>query len=743
MPALQGDMYAVVFTLLGTAMLVPSAPVTGSCPKLCECLVLDGEKTVNCERLHFVAIPFGFPNDTVKIMFKKNDIVELSATHTFPLLPVLRTLKMDSGELRKLGPGAFKNLPALETLTLSSNKIETLDSAAFRGATKLSHLDMRMNNIEELPHSAFNGLHLKRLLLNTNKINVLNEGTFVEANIFTLNISGNALSRIPSGILQPLKGALKTFTLEDNQKALAFDKTVFTGFNLTVLSVVGSQVTDLAFLEYLTTEQLDLSNNQFSVSSLDFRRYSLLRTLSKFSLTHSSIDKCPPEMFSNFAGLKELDLSWNKLTRLPAGLAQASPHLENLRVDYNRLRSMSVEELQPYVDIGLNTLSFQGNKLQYIDPAIGPLLARITFVETAGNPWHCNCQMRWYREWLPTKPSVGHGDACFTPEFSYMLHLYPKDFVCTPPTFAGVTGNVTLSEGEDLFLSCAAKSDPAPEVKWVAPSGESITVAPSSNRTHYRTTAMWSLKGVRRGQSGWYTCSASNLEGNVTRTVCVCVGASTGGDGTCCSKGKDTTTTGTTTTPTTTTPTTTTLTTTTTTPTTTSTTIMIPTTTNTPTTIQPLSTTATQDTMTTVIIKPTSQQPTMTPHATTTAPVLVLTTATPTRVITTTTSQTITSQTNAATPITSSAANTQPPMTTNATYVAQTTTIKQTSRDPDPAVQHKSADGGTIAMAVMFAPCLHTYGHCLGVRLSATAEAARPVPNTRHYLEFSQPTLQR
>ena len=488
MPALQGDMYTVALTLLATAMLVASAPVTSSCPKSCECLILEEGKTVYCERQHFVEIPFGFPDDTVKIMFKNNDIVELSATHTFPLLPLLRILEMDDGQLTSLGPGAFDNLPALETLTMSANKIKTVESGAFRGLT----------------------------------------------NLITLDLSGNALSRLPAESLQPLRTSLKTLTLDGNENALDIDTQVFAGLSLTTLSLANSLSNDLSFLEYVTAAKLDLSENQFPVSSLDFRRYSSLRTVSKFSLSRASIDICPPEMFSNFAGLKELDLSWNKLTRLPAGLAQASPHLENLLVDYNRLSSISVDDLQPYVDMGLKMLSFEGNKLQYIDSALGPLLGRITYIQTAGNPWHCNCQMRWYFEWLLTQPGVGYWDHCMSPQYSYIWNLQSKDFVCTPPTFVGVTGNVTLSEGEDLFLSCAAKSDPPPEVKWVAPSGESITIAPSSNRAHYRTTATWSLKGVRRGQSGWYTCSASNLEGNVTRTVCVCVGASTGGDGTCC-----------------------------------------------------------------------------------------------------------------------------------------------------------------------------------------------------------------
>lgn len=90
------------------------------------------------------------------------------------------------------------------------------------------------------------------------------------------------------------------------------------------------------------------------------------------------------------------------------------------------------------------------------------------------------------------------------------------DFVCRAPRILSMTPNLVANETSRVMLSCLAEGDPAPEVVWRSPTNDWIGLNPPLDRRRTRTPAFWELRHVRIGQSGWYSCEATNLVGSRT-----------------------------------------------------------------------------------------------------------------------------------------------------------------------------------------------------------------------------------
>ncbi|XP_042305417.1 malignant fibrous histiocytoma-amplified sequence 1 isoform X2 [Sceloporus undulatus] len=161
----------------------------------------------------------------------------------------------------------------------------------------------------------------------------------------TLNLSGRGLEELPEGLCVALGPSLRVLSLRRNR-----------------LSGLPS-ASSLRHLAHLA--ELDLSHNR--VRSLEGRALGLLGALRKLNLSHNHLGGPPegtvgtlPEGLGALWHLEELDLSFNRLSRLPREALAGLRCLRALDVDHNRLPAFPSGVLE----LGaLEELDCSGNRL--------------------------------------------------------------------------------------------------------------------------------------------------------------------------------------------------------------------------------------------------------------------------------------------------------------------------------------------------------------------------------------------
>ena len=94
-------------------------------------------------------------------------------------LAAIRTLDLNSRDIKALKAGDFSGLTALKTLYLHGNRLSTLDADIFSGLTALKALYLHRNQLSTLNAGIFANLTaLETLYLNRNQLSALNAGIF-------------------------------------------------------------------------------------------------------------------------------------------------------------------------------------------------------------------------------------------------------------------------------------------------------------------------------------------------------------------------------------------------------------------------------------------------------------------------------------------------------------------------------------------------------------------------------------
>ncbi|XP_047450836.1 leucine-rich repeat and fibronectin type III domain-containing protein 1-like protein [Mugil cephalus] len=316
-------------------------------------------------------------------------------------------------------------------LRLMDNFITTLRHRDFANMSSLIHLTLSRNTISQIRPYAFADLQdLHALHLDANRLTTLDDSHFQGlVNLRHLILANNQLHSISEGAFQD-------------------------------------------FLE--TLEDLDLSYN--NLVDIPWETIALLVSVNTLSLDHNLIESVPEGIFSNLHKLARLDMTSNKLKKIP-------PDPLFLRIPvYAKMKGSPLTAL---------VLSF------------------------GGNPLHCNCELVWLRR-LTREDDL---ETCASPRDlagKYFWTIREEEFVCEPPMITRHTSKMFVMAGQEVSLRCKSIGDPEPSTHWVSPDGKLI--GNTSRTICYENGSLDILKASVK-DSGKFTCIASNAAGEATAPV--------------------------------------------------------------------------------------------------------------------------------------------------------------------------------------------------------------------------------
>ncbi|KAF3689692.1 Fibromodulin [Channa argus] len=286
----------------------------GECPEECDC-PHSYPVSMYCDGRGLTAMPV-IPSH-IKYLYLQNNAITAVPDLALMNATSLVWLMMHYNQLTSeaIGKKAFLKLTSLERLYLQHNNMTSIPSNLPRS---LRDLRLNHNKIEKVTPSDLQGMdNLTILYLHDNAVTDMSTSLKGLKSLTLLDISSNKLTQVP----EDLPEHLHQFYLESN----------------TISSLPDDFLQRFTQLQYIR-----LAHNQ---------------------LTDKGI---PPNTF-NVTGLVELDLSFNKLERIPL----VSTTLQHLYLQANQIKEFTLGSFCSVVDVTsfskLRTLRLDGNEISRED----------------------------------------------------------------------------------------------------------------------------------------------------------------------------------------------------------------------------------------------------------------------------------------------------------------------------------------------------------------------------------------
>uniref|UniRef100_A0A3P9I6F9 Fibromodulin n=1 Tax=Oryzias latipes TaxID=8090 RepID=A0A3P9I6F9_ORYLA len=264
---------------------------------------------------------------------------------------------------------------------LQRNKIAGIQDGVFDNATNLLWIVMSHNqlNSERMSKNVFSKLkNLKRLHLDNNELSRVPEN--LPRSLTDLQLGHNKISKITPSSLEGM-AHLTTLYLQAN--LIEETGSEFKGLNsLTMLDMSKNKLKKIPDNLPELLQQLYLQSN--NIESVPERLLSLNPKLQFLRLAHNMLtDKGLPSNVFNSSTLAELDLSFNRLEKIPV----VSRNLENLYLHANKIKEFTLSSFCDTVDMTnfsrLKVLRLDANEINARDiPAEAAYcLRRVAFID--------------------------------------------------------------------------------------------------------------------------------------------------------------------------------------------------------------------------------------------------------------------------------------------------------------------------------------------------------------------------
>ncbi|XP_043941008.1 leucine-rich repeat and fibronectin type-III domain-containing protein 2 [Protopterus annectens] len=284
-----------------------------------------------------------------------------------------------------------------------------------------------------------------------------------------------------------------------------------------------SYVQPYSFVDLESLRSLHLDSNRLtSIGSNDLTG---LINIQHLILNNNQLGSISDDAFEDcLLTLEDLDLSYNNLRSIPWQAVRRMVNLHQLSLDHNLLDYIMEGT---FLDLQkLARLDLTSNRLQKLPP--DPIFARsqISFVSSTpsapplslsfgGNPLHCNCELLWLRR-LQRDDDM---ETCASPpavKGRYFWYVREEEFICEPPLITQHTHKLLVLEGQSASLKCKAIGDPPPVIHWVAPDDRLIG---NSSRTIVYDNGTLDIVITSSKDYGIFTCIAANAAGESTASI--------------------------------------------------------------------------------------------------------------------------------------------------------------------------------------------------------------------------------
>uniref|UniRef100_A0A1A8IBI0 Leucine rich repeat neuronal 1 n=1 Tax=Nothobranchius kuhntae TaxID=321403 RepID=A0A1A8IBI0_NOTKU len=504
--ALASQLWPPLILLSVGCTLILLSPVCGKeCPRLCVCEIrpwftpqstYKEATTVDCNDLRLTHIPTNLSADTQVLLLQSNIISH--TTGELQALFNLTELDLSQNNFTTVGAVGLRNMNHLTTLHLEENHITELPDHCLGNLSSLQELYINHNQISSISPRAFAGLSsLLRLHLNSNRLHVIDSRWFEETpNLEILMIGEN-----------PVMGLLNM-----NFKPLG---------NLRSLVLAGMDLTDVpanAFVGLDNLESISFYDNKLvRIPQLALQKVPNLKFL---DLNKNPVKKIQEGDFRNMLHLKELGInSMMELVSVDRYALDNLPELTKLEATNNP--KLSYIHRLAFRDMpSLESLMLNNNALTALYQHNVELLPNLREISIHSNPLRCDCVIQWMSSnrttvrfmeplaMLCTSPSELRGqrvrEVRFLVSSEQCLPLISHD------TFPS---HLNLELDASVSLDCRAVAEPEPEIYWVTPLGNKITMDTVSEQYHLSSEGTLHLSHVQVENSGRYTCVAHNTEG--------------------------------------------------------------------------------------------------------------------------------------------------------------------------------------------------------------------------------------
>ncbi|XP_053326341.1 leucine-rich repeats and immunoglobulin-like domains protein 1 [Spea bombifrons] len=509
-PWFGGRLSLLDFTLIFYLLIGSCQSSIAPCPSICTC---SGD-LVDCSHQGLTQLPPDLPPWTVHLNLSYNKLTEIDPA-VFEELPHLREVQLNHNELTAV-PSVGAASSKLTSLSLHHNKIRGIEPGLMKLYIALETLDLSFNEITEIRSGCFPpGLRIKELHLGSNKVGILESGSFdtLARSLLTLRLSRNRISQLP---IKGLKLPRLTVLELNRNRIRSIEGLTFQGLeSLEVLRLQRnniSKLTDGAFwglsrmqilhLEYnnlrevnsgslyglLSLQQLHLGNN--SISHVSSGGWNFCQNLQELVLSYNNLTRLDESSFADLGVLDTLRLGHNSINHIAEGAFKGLKNLRILELDHNEISGTIEDTNGAFIGLeSLTKLTLFGNKIKSVAKKAFSGLGALEHLNLGDNAIRavqpeafgemkvlkelvissesllCDCHLKWLPQWLISRKLQSRVKAtCAHPESLKNKSIFSvslRSFVCNdiPKPQIIVQPESTMAVlGKDIRFTCSATS---------------------------------------------------------------------------------------------------------------------------------------------------------------------------------------------------------------------------------------------------------------------------------------------